>query len=144
MSIAQKKCFNHPLREAVARCPECRRYFCRECVSEHEDRLVCAYCLKDLTSRRSRHRRFRTLVRLFPAITGILVLWLFFYLSGKGLLLIPSSFQSMGTQPSTVPPENSQSVVERSPQITQVSSLPADPHFFPAIELRALRWLQVS
>ena len=31
--LLYQRCFNHVLREAVARCPECLRYFCRECGS---------------------------------------------------------------------------------------------------------------
>lgn len=30
----------------MARCPECRRFFCRECVTEHDDQLLCASCLR--------------------------------------------------------------------------------------------------
>ena len=43
--LLHQRCFNHMLREAVACCPECRRYFCRECVTEHEDKVLCAACL---------------------------------------------------------------------------------------------------
>jgi hypothetical protein len=40
--ITQQRCLNHMLREAVARCPECSRFFCRECITEHEDKVLCA------------------------------------------------------------------------------------------------------
>ena len=39
------RCRNHPERPVVARCPGCRRYFCRECVTEHEGRMLCATCV---------------------------------------------------------------------------------------------------
>ena len=45
MSLRQQRCVLHPEREAVARCPECGRFFCRECVTEHEGRLLCAACI---------------------------------------------------------------------------------------------------
>ncbi|MBT8374528.1 MAG: rhomboid family protein, partial [Deltaproteobacteria bacterium] len=32
--LALQRCNNHGQREAVARCPKCRRYFCRECITE--------------------------------------------------------------------------------------------------------------
>jgi hypothetical protein len=44
-ALHQARCFNHAQREAVARCPGCRRFYCRECVTEHDDRLMCAQCL---------------------------------------------------------------------------------------------------
>jgi len=94
MSIAHERCFNHGLREAVARCPECRRYFCRECVSEHEGRVICAYCLKRLSARPARRYRLAGLVRAVQVLTGILLLWSSFYLLGKVLLAIPSSFHA--------------------------------------------------
>ncbi|MCI0613826.1 rhomboid family protein, partial [bacterium] len=40
--ISKQRCFFHSQREAVVRCPECGRYYCRECVTEHLDRLLCA------------------------------------------------------------------------------------------------------
>src|ERR1043166_5979979 len=57
-TLLQQRCLNHSFREAVARCPECKRYFCRECVTEHDDRLICAACLKKL-SRPAAARRVR-------------------------------------------------------------------------------------
>ena len=43
-------CFQHPDREAVVRCPSCRKYYCRECVTEHDDRMLCSNCLAALTA----------------------------------------------------------------------------------------------
>jgi hypothetical protein len=92
MSIADERCFNHGSREAVARCPECGRHFCRECVSEHEDRVICAFCLKRLGAVPSRKRSVAGLVRIIQVLLGIVILWSSFYLLGKVLLTIPSSF----------------------------------------------------
>ena len=50
MKLSAQRCFNHAGREAVARCPECSRYFCRECISEHRGRVVCAGCLASLSA----------------------------------------------------------------------------------------------
>lgn len=95
MSIAQERCFNHASREAVARCPECGRTFCRECVSEHDDRVICAFCLKRLSKRAAMPYRLVGLVRLAQVLMGVLLLWSSFYLLGKVLLTIPSSFHEM-------------------------------------------------
>ncbi len=91
--LAYQKCFNHSRREAAARCPECGRYYCRECVTEHEDRVVCASCLARLTgSQEERGLRLGLVVRLAQCAVGFLALWLFFYVLGQGLLALPSSF----------------------------------------------------
>lgn len=92
-AFAQQRCLHHPSREAAARCPECGQFFCRECVTEHEDRVICANCLKQLVRHAGRGRKRLAIVRrtLFCA-GGILLAWLFFYETGRLLLLIPSSF----------------------------------------------------
>jgi len=92
-NLALQRCFNHSLREAAARCPECRRFFCRECVAEHEDRVLCASCLKKLAAPAlNQHRAFSTLKRSAQVVVGILVAWFFFFVLGEGLLRIPDSF----------------------------------------------------
>lgn len=92
-ALVQQRCFNHGLREAVARCPECGRFFCRECITEHEDRVICASCLSRLVEP-SPVKRFRLVVLLtfFQCFIGFLVLWLCFYYLGRTLLLFPTSF----------------------------------------------------
>ena len=56
VSISQARCGNHAGREAVARCPECRGFFCRECITEHEGRLICAQCQLRLARPEKRKR----------------------------------------------------------------------------------------
>ena len=43
--LASERCFHHETREAVCRCPVCRRFFCRECVVPFDGRLLCATCI---------------------------------------------------------------------------------------------------
>src|SRR4029434_10960446 len=93
MSLTEQRCLNHALREAVARCPECTRFFCRECITEHDDRVICAACLRKLARvpllrRRGLPRTFRTA----QVMLGLLAAFLFFYLIGNALLSIPASF----------------------------------------------------
>lgn len=91
--LSQQRCFNHLPREAVARCPDCARYFCRECVTEHDDRVICAACLKQISMPPLTRRRARTgAVRLLQCLLGFLTVWFFFYLIGDGLLRLPTSF----------------------------------------------------
>jgi hypothetical protein len=91
--VALQRCFNHSLREAAARCPECRRFFCRECVAEHDNRVICASCLKQLVApQAARSRALTVLSRSVPLVAGFLIAWFFFFIIGEGLLRLPASF----------------------------------------------------
>ncbi len=92
-SLASQRCFNHAQREAVARCPECGRFFCRECVVEHEDRLLCAVCLGRFAGApRARRGRLGSAVRVALALLGVLTAWCWFHVVGQALLALPASF----------------------------------------------------
>lgn len=91
--LLHQRCFNHMLREAVARCPECRRYFCRECVTEHEDKVLCTVCLgKQTATDVTQPDRYGGFVRVAHFILGGMLLWIFLYYLGQILLSLPSSF----------------------------------------------------
>lgn len=86
-TLAHQRCLNHELREAVVRCPECRQFFCRECVVEHEDRMICAGCLAKLAKAPLWSRaRLSGLVRAGQMLLGLFCAWLFFYWLGQALL----------------------------------------------------------
>ena len=91
--ILQARCLNHPGREAVARCPVCRHMFCRECVTDHEGRVMCAKCLA-VTGRAATpsRRRWVGLGTVFQAAMGFLLMWMLVYGVGRILLKIPHSF----------------------------------------------------
>src|SRR5438309_9617850 len=92
-SLARQRCFNHGRREAVARCPECGHFYCRECITEHDDRVICANCLKAFAKQPLRARRsFVGIIRALQLLTGLLMVWFFFYLFGQTLLSMDSSF----------------------------------------------------
>lgn len=93
-NLTQQRCYHHIRREAVARCPECRRFFCRECVTEHEDRMLCSECLSHLTVGRTESSRcwVHGLGIIVQGIFGFALLWYAFYLVGLVLLTIPDSF----------------------------------------------------
>lgn len=46
LSLRHARCLFHPLREAAARCPHCGGTFCRECVTDEDDKLACPPCLR--------------------------------------------------------------------------------------------------
>lgn len=93
MALVHQRCLHHAAREAVARCPECKRYFCRECISEHEGRILCAGCLRKLLAPPAfpRHR-FAGFGRLVLSLLAVAFIWFFFFLIGRSLLAIPASF----------------------------------------------------
>jgi hypothetical protein len=93
VNVVLQRCFNHAAREAAARCPQCGRFFCRECVTEHEGRVLCAACVR-LSVRVPLFQRsgWRLTLRAGSMLGSFLLAWLFFYLFGMVLLQIPSSF----------------------------------------------------
>jgi hypothetical protein len=91
--LQQQRCLNHSSREAVARCPSCGFYFCRECITEHDERILCASCLKKQSTKTERPRRnFAPLARTMVALCGLVTAWFFFYIVGRLLLATPTQF----------------------------------------------------
>lgn len=91
--LVSQRCLNHTNREAVARCPECGQFYCRECITEHDDRIICSSCLKKLTVQKEKKRRsFAPVMRVFAAVVGVLLAWIFFFLIGRMLVRIPSQY----------------------------------------------------
>jgi len=91
--LAQQRCFNHALREAVARCTACHQYFCRECITDHDDRMICAACLaREVAPGKIARPRTRSLLHLAQTVAGMAILWLGFYCLGLALLELPSDF----------------------------------------------------
>ena len=92
-ALIHQRCFNHANREAVARCLECGQFFCRECVTEHDDRVICSACLKKLTRVPLLKRpAFAGALHAGQCVFGIFIAWFFFYLVGTALLALPTSF----------------------------------------------------
>lgn len=96
MDLARQRCLLHPLREAAARCPSCRQFFCRECVTEHDGRVMCASCLRKLTATQAETQGTRHLgaaaLATVRVVAALALLWLAFYLVGLFLARAPASF----------------------------------------------------
>ena len=92
-ALIHQRCFHHSAREAVARCPECRQFYCRECIIEHDDRVICSACLKKLAAQpAARSLSFAWLLPVVQFCVGFSIAWLFFYFLGATLLSIPSRY----------------------------------------------------
>ena len=91
--LSRSRCFNHASREAVARCPECTRFYCRECITEHDDQVICASCLRKETDKPKKSKSaLVAIVRTIQGICGFIFLWVLFTVFGEILLKMPSSF----------------------------------------------------
>ena len=92
-SLSQPRCLHHSTREAAARCPECAQFFCRECITEHEDRVICSACLARLVHAKEKPQRsFAHVWQIGAAFLGVFVAWMFFFLIGKVLVATPTDF----------------------------------------------------
>ena len=77
----------------MARCTDCGLFFCRECVAEHDDRILCAACLRLAVGRAARAApRGRALALAGQVLAGLVLAWLLFFAMGRLLLRLPSSF----------------------------------------------------
>jgi hypothetical protein len=116
-AIAGARCTRHANRQAAARCPGCRRNYCRECVTEHGGRLLCQSCLDVAARTDSRARPETGLVRRAARAVGrvsslcaaLVAAWLAFYCLGRLLLLLPTGSsaaidQGAPADPSSPPP----------------------------------------
>jgi hypothetical protein len=95
--LRQQRCIHHPQREASARCPECGKYYCRECITEHDDRVICAACLGKLMQKKEkRSQAWDLLPRVGLLLAAFVVVFIIILLAGDALLLIPSEFHKEG------------------------------------------------
>lgn len=91
-ALIHERCWNHSAREAVVRCPACSRFYCRECVTEHRGRMMCAACVAASNPSSGATTRSRGVLWSLAAAGGFLLAWLIFYDLGALLARIPSDF----------------------------------------------------
>ncbi len=105
LPLTRQRCTIHLEREAAARCPSCERFFCRECVTEHDGRLLCAACLRALLAaatlrstraRRSWRKPLFAAARVAVLAFSLFSAWFFFDLLGRKLASLPDEFH-LGT-----------------------------------------------
>lgn len=92
-SLHTRRCARHADREAAARCPSCGGFFCRECVVEHDGRLLCTSCLeRQAASPPARRGGWAGARRSLGLAAATLAAVLVFYGIGSLLLDIPPQF----------------------------------------------------
>lgn len=92
----EQRCWNHESREAVCRCPLCGRSFCRECVTEHESRLLCAGCLKAAAQIAGPPRsRIRRAAPVWMTVAGVILAWATFFAAAESLVTITERSESV-------------------------------------------------
>jgi len=95
--IGDTTCAIHPDRNAGARCPQCEQFYCSECITEHEGRLICAACLHAPEEVEPDARNgFRKVAGLFSVVLqlslAIFFCWLIFYVFAQTLGDMPDDF----------------------------------------------------
>lgn len=87
------RCLNHTEREAAARCPACAHFFCRECVTEHDGRVMCSRCLRaESAVRHERRLPLAALGRVVAVVAGFVLGWFCFYSVGELLASLPAKY----------------------------------------------------
>jgi hypothetical protein len=78
-ALRHARCLFHPLREAAARCPHCGGTFCRECVTDEDDKLACPPCLRRMTrppaGKRSAAHRLREIIAGLAALACLMAIF---------------------------------------------------------------------
>lgn len=93
VDLVHQRCFNHAAREAAAQCPRCGRFYCRECITEHDGRIMCARCLEALLAPAQRGSSLMTApLQGLQLVAGVAVMWLLAYGLGRALTAIPAAF----------------------------------------------------
>jgi hypothetical protein len=94
VAALRKRCVRHDEREAVGRCSQCEGGFCRECLTEHEDRMFCAPCFilhvgAGKRVRQGPRRDWRRCKAALLMVGSLLCMVGVFYLLGRVLAVIP-------------------------------------------------------
>ncbi|MDF1755709.1 MAG: rhomboid family protein [Verrucomicrobiales bacterium] len=97
-TLSRTTCRIHFDRPASARCPGCQRFYCVECITEHDGKMTCASCLAKTREavltpgRKSGGARWFQPMPLIHALLGLIVVWALFYLVAQTLTGIPDKF----------------------------------------------------
>jgi len=78
-SLRHARCLFHPLREAAARCPHCGGTFCRECVTDEDNRLACPPCLRRMMHPPAKPAPGRRFLQVLAGLAALVCLAVLFF-----------------------------------------------------------------
>ena len=93
--LVHQRCLHHTDREAASRCPSCRMFFCRECVTEHNGRVLCRKCLVSNQTSAGSSRVQTWLAWTVFGTGGFLFAWAVLYYIGGLLSRMPAQFRGV-------------------------------------------------
>ncbi|MEM7602236.1 MAG: rhomboid family protein [Verrucomicrobiota bacterium] len=88
-------CVIHADRVSAARCPSCHQFYCSECITEHEGKMICAGCLDQLDASSSEAQKKPARVpgaAVLQIVAAAVVVWILFYFFAQTLGDIPDEF----------------------------------------------------
>lgn len=92
-TLHQARCARHPAREAAARCVSCKGFFCRECATEHQHRILCADCLgREEEVAQKKKNRLASAGRMAALFISFCLVWTLFHTAGRILLNTPPQY----------------------------------------------------
>ncbi len=98
--LKHKRCFNHADREASARCPSCKNDFCRECITEHDGRMLCVNCLKKtFLKKKSQNKLIVPIIYTLMLTAALMVIFLCFIWLGRTIAFSKVSNHASHAQP---------------------------------------------
>ena len=77
--LRHARCLFHPLREAAARCPHCGGTFCRECVTDEDNKLACPPCLRRMIHPPAKPAPGRRFLQSFAGLAALFCLAALFF-----------------------------------------------------------------
>lgn len=99
--VSARMCAIHPAREAVARCPSCSAFYCRECITEHDYRMICAGCLAallegkgEVEKKGGRAGLGGPAITLVQVVVGVMVVWFVCFTMAELLREMPPDLHS--------------------------------------------------
>lgn len=94
--LRHARCLFHPLREAAARCPHCGGTFCRECVTDEDNKLACPPCLRRMMRPPAKPAPGRRFLQGFAGLAALVCLAVLFFALLRWRVNMPEAHLNLG------------------------------------------------
>ena len=94
--LRHARCLFHPLREAAARCPHCGGTFCRECVTDEDNKLACPPCLRRMMRPPAKPAPGRRFLQGFAGLAALVCLAALFFALLRWRVNTPEAHLNLG------------------------------------------------